>query len=278
MRVLKKRKENKRLEIEKNEPFIRSRHFAKHAKIVRKLLKQSPENFRGTHFLFSFFPNKSVLQRSFVLFEVSSCIFCFLTQFKMFTRKLNALQYEQPFNIESKRWSFTFKRCHVVECLHFLADDTDFQKLIFWMENTKIRFYAPEDRDNLEVGAANWNSGLENVCLPHIRFSISCNPLFFCSIWKKSAIKERLPMTERRWSTFCLTLLCNTKWKIHVSMATCVSNFKALTCFLQQDLNWISPKRKSAISPKWTPAPLIWRKLTSTLRPSLMDFVNSPLC
>lgn len=104
----------------------------------------------------------------------------------MFARKLSSLQYEQQFNIEGKMMIISLEAVMLLQanakCLHFfLADETSFRNLVFWLENIKIRFYAPESRDELVVGATNWNAGLEKVC--QATQILSCNNEIFIVVF-----------------------------------------------------------------------------------------------
>ena len=53
--------------------------------------------------------------------------------------------------------------CHIFAIFYLHLDETEFRNLIYWLENMKIRFYPPENRNELLSDAPNWDEGLSKV-------------------------------------------------------------------------------------------------------------------
>jgi len=66
-------------------------------------------------------------------------ILCVVMSSNPFRRKILALGYKKVDKFSSQ-------------------DTSDFQDLVFWLEDQKICFYKPEDRVKLKAGSADWST------------------------------------------------------------------------------------------------------------------------
>lgn len=81
----------------------------------------------------------------------------------LFGNKLQALNYHNSFDIEGLEFVKKVFGLILIFFLSFVVDVKSFRELIYWLENDKIRYYPPDDRDYLLPDADNWDQSFQKV-------------------------------------------------------------------------------------------------------------------